>query len=130
MRKRFPAFGHGDFRMLFPSNNKVLAFTRTYETQTILVVINLARFTQAVELDLQPWVGWTSRRRIRQWPVSGDSGHALPHHSGPTTFYWLLLTPPEAGSVPTAKNIFRQSLTMAARLGGIRPTARNFLNGI
>jgi len=40
----FPAFGHGDFRMLFPSNNKVLAFTRTYETQTILVVINLARF--------------------------------------------------------------------------------------
>src|SRR5260221_7630411 len=69
MRKRFPAFGHGDFRMLFPSNNKVLAFTRTYETQTILVVINLARFTQAVELDLQPWVGWTPEYAFRHVPI-------------------------------------------------------------
>src|SRR6202521_3675174 len=38
IRKRFPAFGHGDFQILSPSNNKVLAFTRTYDTQTILVV--------------------------------------------------------------------------------------------
>src|SRR6267378_2200394 len=99
MRKRFPAFGHGDFRMLFPSNNKVLAFTRTYETQTILVVINLARFTQAVELDLQPWVGWTPEDAFGhgRFPVIRDT--LYPITLGPTTFYWLLLTPPEAGSV-------------------------------
>src|ERR1700751_875965 len=99
MRKRFPAFGHGDFRMLFPSNNKVLAFTRTYETQTILVVINLARFTQAVELDLQPWVGWTPEDAFGhgRFPVIRDT--LYPITLGPTTFYWLLLTPPEAGGV-------------------------------
>jgi len=99
MRKRFPAFGHGDFRMLFPSNNKVLVFTRTYETQTILVVINLARFTQAVELDLQPWVGWTPEDAFGhgRFPVIRDT--LYPITLGPTSFYWLLLTPPEAGSV-------------------------------
>jgi maltose alpha-D-glucosyltransferase/alpha-amylase len=99
MRKRFPAFGHGDFRMLFPSNNKVVVFTRTYETQTILVVINLARFTQAVELDLQPWVGWTPEDAFGhgRFPVIRDT--LYPITLGPTSFYWLLLTPPEAGSV-------------------------------
>jgi maltose alpha-D-glucosyltransferase / alpha-amylase len=99
MRKRFPAFGHGDFRMLFPSNNKVLVFTRTYETQTILVVINLARFTQAVELDLQPWVGWTPEDAFGhgRFPVIRDT--LYPITLGPTSFYWLLLTPPEAGGV-------------------------------
>ncbi|HET9378273.1 MAG TPA: maltose alpha-D-glucosyltransferase [Chthoniobacterales bacterium] len=99
MRKRFPAFGHGDFRMLFPSNNKVVAFTRTYETQTILVVINLARFTQAVELDLQSWVGWTPEDAFGhgRFPVIRDT--LYPITLGPSTFYWLLLTPPEAGGV-------------------------------
>jgi maltose alpha-D-glucosyltransferase/alpha-amylase len=99
MRKRFPAFGHGDFRMLFPSNNKVLVFTRTYETQTILVVINLARFTQAVELDLQPWVGWTPEDAFGhgRFPVIRDT--LYPITLGPSSFYWLLLTPPEVGGV-------------------------------
>jgi maltose alpha-D-glucosyltransferase / alpha-amylase len=99
MRKRFPAFGHGDFRMLFPSNNKVVAFTRTYETQTILVVINLARFTQAVELDLQSWVGWTPEDAFGhgRFPVIRDT--LYPITLGPSTFYWLLLTPPEVGGV-------------------------------
>jgi maltose alpha-D-glucosyltransferase/alpha-amylase len=99
MRKRFPAFGHGDFRMLFPSNNKVLVFARTYETQTILVVINLARFTQAVELDLQPWVGWTPEDAFGhgRFPVIRDT--LYPITLGPNTFYWLLLTPPDVGGV-------------------------------
>jgi maltose alpha-D-glucosyltransferase/alpha-amylase len=99
MRKRFPAFGHGDFRMLFPSNNKVLVFARTYETQTILVVINLARFTQAVELDLQPWVGWTPEDAFGhgRFPVIRDAPY--PITLGPNTFYWLLLTPPEVTGV-------------------------------
>jgi maltose alpha-D-glucosyltransferase / alpha-amylase len=98
MRKRFPAFGHGDFRMLFPSNNKVVAFTRTYETQTILVVINLARFTQALELDLQSWVGWTPEDAFGhgRFPVIRDT--LYPITLGPSTFYWLLLTPPEVGA--------------------------------
>ncbi|MFP4429200.1 MAG: maltose alpha-D-glucosyltransferase, partial [Desulfovermiculus sp.] len=52
MRKRFKAFGQGNIQFLFPENPKVLAFTRNFGDETILVIINLSRFAQAVSLDL------------------------------------------------------------------------------
>jgi maltose alpha-D-glucosyltransferase/alpha-amylase len=96
IRKRFPAFGHGDFQMLTPSNNKVLAFTRTYDKQTVLVVVNLSRFSQAVDLDLQNWIGWVPEDTFGhgRFPVIRDGRY--PITLGPHTSYWLLLTPPEA----------------------------------
>jgi maltose alpha-D-glucosyltransferase/alpha-amylase len=98
IRKRFPAFGHGDFQMLSPSNRKVMAFTRTYESQTVLVVINLSRFSQAVELDLQKWAGWTPEDSFGhgRFPVIRDTSYQIT--VGPHTFFWLLLTPPDASA--------------------------------
>jgi maltose alpha-D-glucosyltransferase/alpha-amylase len=52
LRRRFRAFGRGTLEMLRPDNRKVVAFLRRFEDETILVVANLSRFTQAVELDL------------------------------------------------------------------------------
>ena len=98
IRKRFPALGSGDFQMLAPTNNKVLVFTRTYETQTVLVVINLARFSQAVELDLKPWAGWTPEDAFghSRFPIIKDA--LYPITLGPNTFFWLLLVPPDVGA--------------------------------
>jgi maltose alpha-D-glucosyltransferase/alpha-amylase len=99
IRKRFPAFGHGDFQLLTPANNKVLAFTRTYETQTILVVVNLSRFSQAVDLDLPNWIGWVPEDTFGhgRFPVIRDGKY--PITLGAHTSYWLLLTPPEVSGV-------------------------------
>jgi maltose alpha-D-glucosyltransferase / alpha-amylase len=99
IRKRFPAFGHGDFQMLTPSNNKVLAFTRTYDTQTVLVVVNLSRFSQAVDLDLATWIGWVPEDTFGhgRFPVIRDGRYPLT--LGAHTSYWLLLTPPEVPGV-------------------------------
>jgi maltose alpha-D-glucosyltransferase / alpha-amylase len=99
IRKRFPAFGHGDFQLLTPTNNKVLAFTRTYETQTILVVVNLSRFSQAVDLDLPNWTGWVPEDTFGhgRFPVIRDGKY--PITLGAHTSYWLLLTPPEVSGV-------------------------------
>ncbi len=52
LRKRYKAFGRGSLEFLEPENHKVVAFRRRYEDQTLLVVANLSRFTQCVELDL------------------------------------------------------------------------------
>jgi maltose alpha-D-glucosyltransferase / alpha-amylase len=52
LRKRWKAFGQGTMEFLQPENRKVLAFIRRYENETMLVVANLSRFTQPVELDL------------------------------------------------------------------------------
>src|SRR4030088_3440597 len=52
MRKNFRAFSRGTLEFLYPDNAKVLVFLRRTEDETILVVVNLSRFAQPVELDL------------------------------------------------------------------------------
>ncbi|MFP4095924.1 MAG: maltose alpha-D-glucosyltransferase [Cyclobacteriaceae bacterium] len=52
MRKKHKAFSRGDIKFLPAENAKVLAFTRSYGDETVLVLANLSRFSQPVELDL------------------------------------------------------------------------------
>ncbi len=59
MRKRYRAFGRGDIKFLSPSNAKIIAYTRSYEDEDILVLGNLSRFSQAVELELKGFEGYT-----------------------------------------------------------------------
>src|SRR5438034_9757681 len=60
MRKNFRAFSRGTLEFLFPDNAKVLAFVRRFEKETIVVVVNLSRFEQSVELDLSRFAGLVS----------------------------------------------------------------------
>jgi len=57
-RKQYKAFGRGDLKFVSSENAKILAFTRTYEDQTILVIVNLSRYTQPAELNLEDYVGF------------------------------------------------------------------------
>ena len=57
LRKAYPAFGRGSLQMLAPENRKVLAFLRRHADVTLLVVVNLSRYPQWVELDLPQHVG-------------------------------------------------------------------------
>lgn len=59
MRKRYKAFGRGDIEFIHSENSRILVFTRTYQEQTILVVVNLSRFSQVAELDLNDYAGFT-----------------------------------------------------------------------
>ena len=56
-RKKYKAFGRGSLKFINTSNHKVLAFTREYEEEKILVVVNLSRYSQHVELDLHEYAG-------------------------------------------------------------------------
>jgi maltose alpha-D-glucosyltransferase/alpha-amylase len=55
LRKSFQAFGRGSLEFLYPDNRKVLVFVRRYNEELILVVANLSRFVQCVELDLSAY---------------------------------------------------------------------------
>jgi maltose alpha-D-glucosyltransferase / alpha-amylase len=57
LRKRHPAFARGSLKMLALENRKVLAFLREAGDETLLVVINLARAPQWVELELGGYEG-------------------------------------------------------------------------
>ena len=59
MRKRFKAFSRGDMKFLNLDNPKVLAFTRSYGDEIILVIVNLSRYAQPAEIDLHEYKGMT-----------------------------------------------------------------------
>ncbi|MFO7031963.1 maltose alpha-D-glucosyltransferase, partial [Limnospira fusiformis CCALA 023] len=91
MRKRFQAFGRGTFELLHPENRKVLAFVRTYSGEHILVVANLSRFVQSVELDLTPFQGMVPVEIFgrNHFPKIGESSYFL--SIAPYGFYWFML---------------------------------------
>jgi len=51
-RKNSKVFGRGDMKIINVENPKIFAFTRSYEAETLLVVINLSRYAQPAELEL------------------------------------------------------------------------------
>ncbi|HEY9601412.1 MAG TPA: maltose alpha-D-glucosyltransferase [Allocoleopsis sp.] len=94
MRKRFRAFGHGTFEFLYPENRKVFAFLRTYKDgkdEQILVVANLSRFVQTVELDLSQFKGMVPVEIFggTQFPAIGDAPYFL--SLTPHAFYFFTL---------------------------------------
>jgi maltose alpha-D-glucosyltransferase/alpha-amylase len=94
LRKGHRAFGRGSIEFLHPANHKVLAFLRIHEGEEILVVANLSRFVEYVELDLSAWDGTV--------PVELFGGHPFPPIGqlpylltlGPHSFYWFRLERP------------------------------------
>ncbi len=99
IRKRYPVFGRGEMEILHPSNLAVLAYVRSYEGQHILVVNNLSRFVQPVELDLRPYLGLVPVELFGEttFPRIGEAPYFL--SLGPHTFYWFRLgRPAEAAS--------------------------------
>ena len=93
LRKRYHAFGQGSLEFLHPENRKVLAFVREYEDERILVLANLSRFVQNVDLDLSRWEGLVPMEmfgRVEFPPISDQSYFIT---LGPHSFYWFSLEP-------------------------------------
>jgi len=95
-RKQFKAMGRGTLEFLRPSNRKVLAFFRRYQDETILVVANLSRFPQHVELDLSELKGMTPLEIFgrAEFPPVGDQPYAIT--VGSLGFYWFALQAKQA----------------------------------
>jgi maltose alpha-D-glucosyltransferase/alpha-amylase len=98
LRKRYHAFGRGSLEFLSPENNKVVAFVRRYEDETILVVANLSRFVQYAELDLSRFQGMEPVELFgrTRFPAVGPSPYFLT--LGSHAFYWFLLRPQHAAA--------------------------------
>ncbi|MGE0450601.1 MAG: maltose alpha-D-glucosyltransferase [Vicinamibacterales bacterium] len=59
LRKQHRVFGRGSMEIIYCANRKVLAYLRRDDQETVLVVANLSRTFQAVELDLHSCAGLT-----------------------------------------------------------------------
>jgi maltose alpha-D-glucosyltransferase/alpha-amylase len=92
LRKNHPVFGHGEMKILKPVNNKILAFIREDAQEQILIVANLSRFAQPVELDLADYHGAAPTEmlgNIRFPPIPEGGKYSL--SLGPHGFYWFSL---------------------------------------
>ena len=91
MRRSFQAFSRGSMQFVNSSNASVLSFVRKLGDEAILVVVNLSRFGQPVQLDLGAHAGST--------PVDVFSGNRFPRISpapyamtlGFHDYFWLHL---------------------------------------
>jgi maltose alpha-D-glucosyltransferase/alpha-amylase len=91
LRKQYKAFGRGSIEFLQPSNQTILAYFRRYQEETILVVANLSRFAQPVQLDLHKYLGYTPIEMFGRtdFPVIGEGYY--PMTLGPNSFFWFSL---------------------------------------
>ncbi|MDB5492451.1 MAG: alpha amylase, catalytic subdomain [Micavibrio sp.] len=110
LRQQNTALGRGRLDFLHPKNEKVLAFIRDYESpdgngsQKILVLANLSKCAQYVELDLSRYKGLVplELRGGTPFPAIGDLPYLVT--LGPYDFYWFDLTDPENLNIPQPGN--------------------------
>ncbi len=90
-RKKCKAFGWGDLKFLNVENPKILAFTRCYKDEKILIIVNLSKFSQPAEIDLSADKGYelvevSSKNRF---PTVKEDLYFFT--LGPHSFYWFAL---------------------------------------
>ncbi|MBN2113014.1 MAG: maltose alpha-D-glucosyltransferase [Acidimicrobiia bacterium] len=91
LRRRHPVFGRGGFEFLHPDNDRVLAYLRRNEAETVLVVANLSRYPQYVQLDLSEFKGVRPLEMFgrARFPAVGDLPYLLT--LGSHGYLWLRL---------------------------------------
>ena len=91
LRKRHQAFGWGSLEFLTLENPRILAFVRSFEGETILVVLNLSRTAQYVEINHPRFVGHVLEDIIgrTRFPVVKDSPYLI--IVGPYGYHLMLV---------------------------------------
>lgn len=91
-RKKYKAFSRGDMKFINAENPKALAFTRSYNNDTMLVVVNLSRYSQPVQLDLSEFKGYVPVEVVSKnnFP-SIKEGNPYFFSLGPYAFQWFEL---------------------------------------
>jgi maltose alpha-D-glucosyltransferase/alpha-amylase len=91
VRKSTRVFSRGSITFLHPANHRVLAYTRSIDGDTVLVVNNLSGTAQVAELDLRPLDGAIPIEMFGRslFPRIGELPYMLT--LGPYDFYWFKL---------------------------------------
>ncbi len=131
LRTRHKVFGRGTLEVLHPENKKVLAFVRAYEGERILVIANLSRHPQHVNLDLAEFAGLVPEELFGRvpFPAITQSPYAL--SLSPYGFFWFELVEPSASArgssdLPSLEGVTRLSDILQ---GALRGRIESYLSG-
>ncbi len=106
LRKRWRALGEGKCEFLRPNNHRILSYILRFEQEIILVVANLSRFVQPVELDLASFAALVPIElfgRMKFPPITKQPYFLT---LGPHAFYWFSLEA-DSRSLPGANECSR-----------------------
>jgi len=119
MRKRFKAFSRGTIDFLLPENPKVLAFVRRHESEVVLVVVNLSRFSQVAELDLARYAGWVPQEVFSRnaFPSIRETPYVIT--LGPHNHFWFQLRQPRAAVQAEERVKEQPELVIDTAAGGL-----------
>jgi maltose alpha-D-glucosyltransferase/alpha-amylase len=106
IRKRLRAFGNGKTEFLTSNNGKILAFTRSYQGESILVVCNLSKYSQSAELDLSAFKGVEPVEIFSQNKFFAVTDAPYQFTLSPYGYYWFLMEQQEiVDEVPKERSI-------------------------
>ena len=106
MRKRLKSFSKGRTEFLDSTNSHILSYIRSTENESILVVANLSKYSQAVELELEQYKGIQPIEIFSQNKFSEIQEHPYSFTLGPYGYYWFLLEQSEVmEQVPVERKI-------------------------
>lgn len=93
LRRKWRALGEGKCEFLQPENRKILSYVLRCGQETVLVVANLSRFVQPVELDLSGFHDLVPTELFGRvaFPVISEKPYFLT--LGPHSFFWFSLEP-------------------------------------
>jgi maltose alpha-D-glucosyltransferase/alpha-amylase len=91
IRKQYKAFGRGNWEALPATNRRVLVFLRKYDTDTLLCVNNLSKFTQYTELDLGRFAGCAPIELFSEGPFPPITDQPYLLTLAPYSFLWFRL---------------------------------------
>jgi maltose alpha-D-glucosyltransferase/alpha-amylase len=91
LRKRWRALGEGKCEFLHHDNRKVLAYLLRHQKEILLVVANLSRFVQAVELDLSAFKQLVPVELFGRSEFPAITANPYFFSLGPHAFYWFSL---------------------------------------
>jgi len=91
LRHRTPVFGLGTMEFLEVNNDRVLAYLRRHEEDIVVVVANLARSSQAAEVNLSAFQGCVPRELFGDATFPTITERPFPLSFGPYGYYWFRL---------------------------------------
>ncbi|MGB4861892.1 MAG: maltose alpha-D-glucosyltransferase [Tepidiformaceae bacterium] len=91
LRRNHQAFGRGSMTFVDSDNRRVLAFVREFEGERVLVVANLSRFSQGVQLNLRDYAETIPVELFGRahFPTIGEAPYFM--SLGPHAFFWFEL---------------------------------------
>ncbi len=91
VRRKNPLFGRGSLKFIASNNHRIVAYVREYDGQVALVLNNLSRFAQPVELELKAFEGMVPREMLGNHVFPPICEHPYFLSLSPHGFFWFLL---------------------------------------